>query len=120
MPGVLEPESVLAVIAMIWLIASFLAMARSIRRGRELAQMLAARHPQTWEALGRPRPGYFENARRTRFSRFVGRREFKRLGDEILAAHFEAYRKSEARIVLSSVLTGSGLALLVLALRYFS
>ncbi|KPK35498.1 MAG: hypothetical protein AMJ66_01025 [Betaproteobacteria bacterium SG8_40] len=115
----MEPEKVLAVVAMIWLIASFLAMARSIRRGRELADMLAARHPQTWETLGRPRPGYFESARRTRFSRFVGHREFEQLGDEILAAQFEAYRKNEARIVLSAILSGSVLALLVLALRYF-
>ena len=115
----MEPEKVLAVIAMIWLVASFLAMARSIRRGRELAEMLAVRHPQTWEALGRPRPGYFESARRTRFSRYVGRREFEKLGDEILAAHFEAYRKNEARIVLSVLLSGAVLALLVLVLRYF-
>ena len=115
----MEPEKVLAVLAIVWLIASFLAMARSIRRGRELAEMLAVRHPETWEALGRPRPGYFESARRTRFSRFVGRREFEQLGDEILAAHFEVYRKNEARIVLSAILSGSVLALLVLALRYF-
>ena len=116
----MEPEKVLAVLAIVWLIASFLAMARSIRRGRELAELLAARHPETWEALGRPCPGYFESARRTRFSRFVGRREFEQLGDEILAAHFEIYRKNEARIVLSAILSGSVLALLVLALRYFT
>jgi hypothetical protein len=116
----MEPEKVLAVAAMIWLIVSFLAMARSIRHGRELAEMLAARHPETYEALGRPRPGYFESARRTRFSRFVGRREFEQLGDEILAAHFETYRKNEARIVLSAILSGSVLALLVVTLRYFT
>jgi hypothetical protein len=116
----METGKVLAIVALIWLIASFLAMARSIRRGRELADMLAVRYPEAYEALGRPQPGYFESARRTRFSRFVGRREFEQLGDEMLATHFEAYRKSEARIVLSSILSGSVLALLVLALRYFS
>lgn len=116
----MEPGKIPAVAAVIWLIASFLAMARSIRRGRELAEMLSTRHPETWETLGRPRPGYFESARRTRFSRFVGRREFEQLGDEILAAQFEVYRKSETRIVLSAILSGSVLALLVLAPRYFN
>jgi len=115
----MEPEKALAIVALIWLIVSVLAMARSIRRGRELADMLASRHPETYEALGRPQPGYFESTRRTRFARFVGRRDFQTLGDESLVAQFEAYRKSEARVVLFAILSGSVLALLVVALRYF-
>jgi len=114
----MEHEKALALVALVWLIVSFLAMALSIRRGRELAYVLAARHPETYEALGRPRPGFFESARRTRFARFVGRREFEKLADQTLTAQFDAYRMSEARIVVSAVLSGGVLALLVLVMRY--
>ena len=119
----MEPEKVLAVLAIVWLIASFLAMARSIRRlKRSTWYIFRIRLP----AETRTHPlasGDHEvrrDLRRTRFSRIVGRREFEQLGDEILAAHFEIYRKNEARIVLSAILSGSVLALLVLALRYFT
>jgi hypothetical protein len=114
----MEPGKILAVAALIWLIASFLAMARSIRRGRELAEMLSTRHPETWETLGRPRPGYFESARRTRFAQYVGRREFEDLTDGALSAQFEAYRKSEARLILSIIASGALVSLLALATRH--
>jgi hypothetical protein len=65
-------------------------MARSIRRGRGLADAIAARDPETYEALGRPRLGYFESLSRTWFSRFVGRRESEKLLDAPLSARFEA------------------------------
>jgi hypothetical protein len=113
----MEPEKAIGIIALIWLVGSFLLMARSIRRGRELAEALAARDPETYEALGRPRPGYFESVRRTRFARFVGRREFEKLVDAPLSAQFEAYRKSEARLVLSILASGAFVALLVFAVR---
>ena len=87
-------------------------MARSIRRGRELAETLATRHPDTYAALGRPRPGYFESARRTRFAQFVGRRDFEQLSDDLLSAQFESYRKSEARLILSILATGAFVAAL--------
>ena len=85
----MEAETAIGIVALAWLVGSFLLMARSIRRGRELADALAARDPATYEALGRPRPGYFESVRRTRFSRFVGRREFEELVDGPLAAQFK-------------------------------
>ena len=111
-------EAALGFIALTWLIGSLLLMARSIRVGRDLADELAGRHPRVYEALGRPSPGYFENVRRTRFAQFVGRREFEDLGDVSLSAQFEAYRKHEARIVLSVVATGAGVAVLVFAVRH--
>lgn len=111
-------EIAVGLVALGWLIGSFLLMTRSIRRGRHLAEILAARHPAMYEELGCPRPGYFESARRTRFAQFVGRREFENLADGSLAAQFEAYRRSEARIVLSVLASGVVVVLLAVAVRY--
>ena len=111
----MESETAVGLVALSWLIGSFLLMARSIRSGRDLAEALAARHPATYEALGRPRPGYLESVRRTRFAQFVGRREFENLADGSLSAQFEAYRKSEARLVLSILASGVIVALLAFA-----
>ena len=114
----MDSEKAVGLVALGWLIGSLLLMARSIRSGRDLAETLAARHRATYEALGRPRPGYLESVRRTRFAQFVARREFEDLADAELSAQFEAYRKSEARLVLSIFVTGAGIALLILALRH--
>lgn len=111
----METKTAVGLIALAWLIGSLFLMARSIRRGRDLAEALAARHPDTYEALGRPRPGYFESVRRTRFAQFVGRREFESLADGALSARFEAYRKSEARLVVSILASGALVALLGVA-----
>jgi len=114
----MEPEKLVAFVALGWLIGAVLLMARSIRRGRDLADELATRHPATYEALGRPRPGYFESVRRTRFAQFVGRREFEKLVDGSLPARFEAYRKSEARLILSILGSGLLVALLTFTVRH--
>jgi len=114
----MESEKAVGIVALAWLIGSFLLMSRSIRRGRDLAEQLATRHPATYEALGRPRPGYFESVRRTRFAQFVGRREFENLANGSLSAQFESYRKSEARLVLSIVASGVIVALLAFAVRH--
>jgi len=87
-------------IALAWLIGALLVMSRSIRSGRAAAAALAARHPELYESLGRPRPGYFHSVRRGRFAQFVARREYENLGDPMLSAQFEAHRKSEARHLL--------------------
>jgi len=113
----MDAETLVGLIALAWLIGSVLWMAWSIRRGRDLAEALAARHPATYEALGRPRPGYLDTARRTRFARFVGRREYETLADRSLTAQFEAYRKSEARLVVFIIASGAIVALLALAVR---
>ena len=111
-------QSAVGLVAVAWLVGSMLLMVRSIRRGRELAEALAARHPATYEALGRPCPGYFESVRRTRFARYVGRREFESLPDGALSARFEAYRRSEARLVVSILASGAVLAIVGLAVRH--
>jgi hypothetical protein len=111
-------EKEVGIIALAWLVGSFVLMARSIRRGRDLADALAARHPEIYQALGRPRPGYFESVRRTRFAQFVGRREFEDLADGSLSAEFEAYRKSEARLIVFILASGVVVAALGLAVRH--
>ena len=113
----MELQTAFGLVALGWLVGATLLMARSVRRGRELAEELAARHPATYEELGQPRPGFFESARRTRFAQFVGRREFEALSDPVLSASFETYRRSEARLVVAIVASGALVALLALAMR---
>ena len=48
--GSMEFEETFGIIALIWLVVSFLLMARSIRDGRELAEELAATSPDRVEA----------------------------------------------------------------------
>lgn len=114
----MEPEKAVAFIAVCWLIVAVLSMMRSVRRGRNLAEALATRHPAMYETLGRPRPGYFASVRRTRFAQFVGRREFAILADEWLAAQFEAHRKLEIWLVLTIIGSGAVIALLAFCVRH--
>ena len=114
----MDTEKVVGLIALAWLIGALILMAGSIRRGRKLAKTLATRHPEIYESLGRPRPGFLYSARRDRFAQFVARREYQKLADPALSAQFEAYRKSEARLVLSVIASLVIVALLVLAVRY--
>jgi hypothetical protein len=113
----MESEKLLGLVALGWLIFAFILMARSVQRGKKLADTLATRHPETYEALGRPRPGYFHSARRSRFAQFVARREYDDIGDPALSAEFEAHKKSETRLVLSLVASLVVLALFIFALR---
>ena len=96
----LEPEKALGLIALAWLIGAILLAARSIRKGRALVSTLAARHPETCEARGRPQPGYLHSARRSRFTRVPGRREYDRLDDPAVVARFARHRTAEARLAL--------------------
>jgi hypothetical protein len=114
----MEPDKALGLIALGWLIAAMLLMMGTIRRGRELAKKLAARHPEVYEAIGRPIPGYLESVRRRRFAQFVARREFENLGDPALAAQFEAYRRYEARLILSVLASLLVVLFVVVAVRY--
>lgn len=114
----MERETVLGALALAWLIASFLAMSRVIQRGRDLCDALEMRDPETYEALGRPRPTYFENPRRTRFARFVSQREYETLRDGALRADFEAYRKHEARIVVTTIASAVAIASLAAVLHF--
>jgi len=110
-------EGTLGLVATVWLIGSFLLMAQSIQRGRSLADELEMRHPRAYEELGRPRPGYFDSVRRTRFAVFVAKREYDDLGDPSLSARFETHRKSDARLVPSILASGALLAVFALAAR---
>lgn len=110
-------EKVLAVAALLWLIGSVLLMARSVRAGRSLTDRLARQDPEAYEALGRPRPGFFYSARRSRFAEFLSRRAYENLDDASLSEQFEAFRASERRLVLSTLAVGGLLALLVLAVQ---
>jgi len=116
--GSMDSKTAIGFAASAWLVVSFMLMARSIQKGRQLAQELAARHPDTYKALGHPRPGYFESIRRTRFAQFVGRGEFENLPDGALAARFRAYKRSEARLVIGILATGILVSLGAYMLRH--
>jgi hypothetical protein len=93
--------------AMGWLV-------RSVQYGRRLAEQLEQREPDRYEALGSPRPGYFDSIRRNRFFRFVMQAEFRSLTDAALVDQFEAYRRTEIRglVVVLSTLAILGVAVL--------
>jgi len=99
--GGVRLEQGAALLAVAWLIGAVLVMGQSIRRGRSLAEKLAERHPEAYEALGRPRPGYLYSVRRDTFAQFVARRGYEDLADPVLTTEFDAYRRSEARLVVS-------------------
>jgi hypothetical protein len=109
----METEQVLGLIVLGWLIASVLLAARLIRKGRQLTATLARRHPETWEALGRPQPGFLYSARRNKFTRLLLSREYENLDDPELSAGFEAYRKAEARLLLILLASLAVVAVLV-------
>jgi hypothetical protein len=93
----MSATNVALAIASVWLLGSVALIARSVRAGRTLADALAARHPDTYEELGRPRPTYLESVRRNRFTRFILRQEYKSLDDTVLEPQFEKYRSDELR-----------------------
>jgi len=114
----MESDKALGLIALGWLVGAILLSARLIRRGRELTATLATQHPETYEALGRPQPGYLQSIRRGRFSQFIARREYENLDDPALSAQFEDYRKAEARLLLLLPASLGVVALLILTVRY--
>jgi len=113
----MNPEEALAYTALAWLVVGWILFSRSIRRGRELSDTLAARHPRTYEALGRPRPGYVDSIRSSRFGRYVGRQEFRALADPPLVAAFEHHRRAERQLVIFLLSTLGVIGVLVLAVR---
>ena len=103
-------ESAIAAAAAGWLAMAMGWLVRSVQYGRQLAEQLELRDPDRYEALGSPRPGYFDSLRRNRFSRFVMQAEFRSLADAALIAQFEAYRTTEIRrlVVVLSTLVALG------------
>jgi hypothetical protein len=69
---------------------------------------LALRRPERFEALGRPRPGWWDSIRRDRFFRFVMQRGHSDLGDPPLVERFERYRSMQVRFLALS-LVGLGI-----------
>lgn len=114
----MEVDKIIGFIALGWLISAILLSARLIRRGRGLTAALAVKDPETYDALGRPQPGYLQSARRSRFSQFLARREYENLDDPPLSAQFEDYRKSEARLLLFLIGSLIIVFLLILIVRY--
>ena len=114
----MEVEKVLGLIILGWLIGAVLLMARLVRRGRKLIMVLATRYPETYEALGRPRPGFLHSARRSQFSQFLSRRAYENIGDSALSAQFEEYRKAEVRLLVLLLVSLVIVALLVLTVRH--
>jgi alkylation response protein AidB-like acyl-CoA dehydrogenase len=107
-----------AFIALAWLAAAVVLVARSVRRGRDLADDLAASYPETYEELGRPRPGYFMTLRQNRFTQFIARREYAGLGDARLTVRFEEYRQAEARLLIVLLASLAVACLVIYVLRH--
>jgi hypothetical protein len=95
-----------------WLFGAWFLMGRSVRRGQRLARDLETRHPRTYEAAERPRPGYLPSVRRRAFASFVAQRKYEDLGDPPLEARFERFRRAEARLVVSLLVALVALLLL--------
>ena len=114
----MEVEKLLGVVILGWLIVAVLLMARLVRRGRKLITLLATRHPDTYEALGRPQPGFLQSARRSQFSQFLSRRTYEDIGDPALSAQFSEYRKAEVRLLKLLLVSLVIVALIVLTVRH--
>ena len=114
----MESDKIAGLIALGWLIGAVLLAARLVRRGQRLAATFAERHPQTYQALGRPQPGFFYSAERNQFARFLARRDFEKLGDPGLAAEFEEYRNSEVRLLLTLLGSLAVVVLVIVGVRH--
>lgn len=114
----MEIEKVLGLIVLGWLIGAVLLMARLVRRARALMSLLATQYPGTYEALGRPQPGFLQSARRSAFTQFMLRRAYEDLEDPALSPQFEEYRHAEFRALVSLVVSLVIVALLVVTVRY--
>lgn len=80
--------------------------------------VLAMRYPETYEALGRPEPGFLHSVRRSQFSQFISRRAYEDIGDPELSAQFEEYRKAEVRLLVLVLASLALVALSVFSVRY--
>lgn len=81
-------------------------------------RVLATRYPETYEALGRPEPGFLHSERRRQFSQFIARRAYEDIGDIALSAKFEEYRRAENRLLVSVLASLVIVVLLIFAVRH--
>ena len=116
----MDLESAVAAAAAGWLAMAMGWLVRSVQYGRRLAEQLAQRDPDRYEALGSPRPGYFDSLRRNRFFRFVMQAEFRSLTDAALVDQFEAYRRTEVRGLLVVLSTLAAIGAAVVWLEYLA
>ncbi len=112
-------EKLLGMVVLLWLISSVLLMAGLIRRGRRLTTLLATRHPETYEMLGRPQPGFLHSERRESFSRFISRRAYENIGDPVLSDRFEEYKRAQARLLTAILVSLVLVVLLMSSMHYF-
>lgn len=115
--GGMEIEKMLGLVILGWLIGAVLLMARLVRKGRKLTTKLATRYPELYEHLGRPRPGFLQSARRSRFSQFISRRKYKKLDDPSLCTQFEKYRQAELHLLVSLLVSLLVVSVLVITVR---
>jgi hypothetical protein len=98
----------------VFLLLGFALLARSVRKGRDISELLEMRHPERFEALGRPRPGYFDSVQRTRFEQFILRREYRDLDDPYLIERCEDLRSFNLRFLGFLLLGFAALGLAIL------
>lgn len=82
----------------LYVVLVFGLLARAVWRGRRLWARAAERHPELYEALGRPLPGFFDSPRRARHFEILNRREYEQIDDETLVDAFERLRGFEYRM----------------------
>jgi hypothetical protein len=98
-------ELVVGAVSVMFLGTSALLLVRSVRQGRQIAELLESRYPDEYRQLGRPRPGYFQSVRRWRFDQFIIGREYLDLKDPDLIEQCERLRRYNLR-VLTLVVSG--------------
>lgn len=74
--------------------------------------------PRPTRRLVAPNPATYRVSDRADLPSFVARREYENLDDPALSAQFEDYRKAEARLLLSLLVSLGVVALIVLTVRY--
>lgn len=111
-------EETLGAAGAVYLAISMVWITVWVRRGQELAARLALRHPDRYEALGRPRPGYFDSPQRTRFARYLAAREYRELPDPPLVEEFEELRRFERRMMTVLMVGLGALGIAIAILRY--
>jgi hypothetical protein len=111
-------ELVVGAVALVFMLLLALLLVRSVRRGRRIAEFLESRHPEEYQRLGRPRPGYFQSVRRWRFDQFIMGREYLDLADTHLTERCEGLRRYNVRVLVFSVTGFVALGVILVWLWY--
>lgn len=70
-------------------------LAVSVRKGKRIVEHIKRRHPQQWDAMGKPAPGYFQSMERNRWMKFIRNREYLQFNDPTLTEMGDAQYKLE-------------------------